>query len=260
MLWYLADGSLNDYLKSQVVLQGKYYSGQQTDVKQVSFASNSGVLTLEQLTLVNLNDYQPQNALIIDQIKVQLAPVQASPYAKSKNNDISKQVQHITVESIVINKLRINLTDAIAESSSSNLTLLQQQVSQKLAADYPALYPEIAAKLYAKQHPDLNASLVTIPQNSLIQKPVIETNQAVIEANASKQKKRLLGKATTRITILAFTVKTFEINHTTKDGSNTIQYFNNIKLPVIGKEHGLASNQVGGEVLRLLLNKAKQLQ
>jgi len=294
MLWYLADGSLNDYLKSQVVLQGQYYSGQETNVAQANFVSNTGVLTFDHLTLANINNSPKNerilkdNVIVIDQVVVQLAPVQTPSTPQKKNNDISKKVQHIWVEKVTINKLRFNLTEAFtedlidnltenstessAESSTENLTKiakenhlsnliqLQQQVSQKLATDYPALYPDIAAKLYAKQHPELNAALVEHSQENVEIKETIENNQAVIESQAAKHQKRILGKATTRITILAFTIKSLEINRKTEDGKQVIQYLNNIELPVIGEKHGLASNQVGGEIIRLLLQKAIQLQ
>jgi len=258
MLWYLADGSLNDYLKSQVVLQGQYYSGQQTNVAQANFTSNTGLLTFEQLTLANTKSAQKENAIIIDQVVVQLAPEPTPSLAQKNNNDISKTVQHITIEKVTINKLRFNLTQQLNELS--NLTDLQQQISQKLAADYPALYPNIAAKYYAEKHPELNIALAnTSPENST-KKAVIETNQAVIESKAAKQKKRILGKATTRIIILSFTINSLEINSIARDGSKLIQKFSNVKLPIMGQEHGLASNQVGGEILRQLLQKIKQLK
>ena len=255
MLWYLADGSLNDYLKSQVILQGQYYSGQQTDVAQAKFVSNTGILTLEQLTLANLKSEKSKSVIIIDKISVQLAPVKPSSRAQ-KGNNISKKVQHITVDKITINKLRFNLT----ASPENNLMQLQQKISQKLATDFPVLYPDIAAKLYAQQHPELNAASIENTAEGLIQKNVIENNQAALEAKAAKQKKRILGKATTRITILAFTIESLEINTIHEDGSNLMRHFNNIELPVIGKEHGLASKQLGGEIIRLLLDAANQLQ
>jgi len=265
MSWYLADSSLNDYLKSQIVLQGQYYSDQPTNITKANFVSNTGLLTLEHLTLANKNilpvkNNQVKNTLVIDQVLAQLAAVSPSAQAQKNNNDISKKVQHITVEKVSINKLRFNLTETLTSDGLTNLELLQQQISHKLAADYPALYPEIAAKLYAKNHPELNAALVYDSQEYSKQKPKKETNQAIIESKASKHKKRLLGKATTRITILAFTLKSLEINHIAQDGNNLVQQFSNIELPVIGKEHGLASNQIGGEILRLLLSKANHLQ
>jgi len=260
MLWYLADSSLNDYLKSQVVLQGQYYSGQKIDVKQANFTSHNGVLILEQLTLANTKDYLPKDSVIIEQVLVQLAPVPASSEQKKHNNDISKKVQHIKVDKVTINKLRFNLIKNIASNGVSNLSQLQQQISQKLAIDYPALYPEIAAKTYAKQHPEMNAELAAALAKDSTQKPMGEINPAVIEAKANKQKKRLLGKATTRITIAAFIIDSLEVHQINKDGKSTIQHFSNVELPVIGKEHGLASNQVGGEVLRLILDKVAQLQ
>ena len=258
MLWYLADGSLNDYLKSQVELQGQYYSGQQTKVAQATFVSHTGLLTLEQLTLANLKREKSKSVIIIDKVSVQLAPVQPSSNAQ-KSNDISKRVQHITVDKVTINKLRFNLLASAEKNKLNNLMQLQQKISLKLAADFPVLYPDIAAKIYAQQHPELNAGSVENTAEGFIQSKVIENNQAALQAKAAKQKKRVLGKATTRITILAFTIESLEINTIHEDGSNLVRRFNNIELPVIGKEHGLASKQLGGEIIRLLLDTASQL-
>ncbi len=276
MLWYLADGSLNDYLKSQVVLQGQYYSGGEASISQAKFANNTGTLTLENLTLSNIKNIAQNDVMVIDQVIVQLAPVKATSVPQRSHNDISKNIQHITVEKVTINKLRFNLTEGLTQQLTedlaenfpqksthnklNNLIRLQQRISQKLAADYPALYPDIAAKNYAKQHPELNAALVNNEPKNTKQKAATEINQAVIESKSAKHKKRLLGKATTRITILAFTVKSLEIKHIAKDGSNQVKHFSNIELPVIGQEYGLASNQIGGEILRLLLQTANQLQ
>jgi hypothetical protein len=260
MLWYLADGSLNDYLKSQVVLQGEYYSGQQTTVENVKFSTNTGVLTLEQLTMATIKNTDNKKSMVINQALVQLAPVDPEIHSQKNSNSISKKVQHIIVENVVIDKLSFNLIENIKSNKTTNLERLQQEISEKLAADYPVLYPEIAAKSYAKQHPELNVELANNTSKGEGKNEAIETNQAVIEVKAAKQQKRILGKAATRITILSFTIKSIEINNIAKDNNIRVQHFNNVTLPVVGEANGLASNQIGGEILRLLLLKLSQLQ
>ena len=255
MLWYLADSSLNDYLKSQVVLQGKYYSDQQTQVAQAKFVNNTGVLTFDQLALAEI--------LMIDNVTIQLAPVTASTQVTNASADISAKSQLILIEQVTINKLHINIKEN--SNGETNLAELEQKISLKLAADYPALYPELAAKLYAKKHPELNVNLDSKKLSQLNHtdektKTKRETNTAVLASNAAKKKKQLLGKASTRITILVLTINDLVIDEQVEGSpDNNIRHFTQLALPAVGAEHGLASNQLGGEILRLLLHTVNQL-
>ncbi len=58
MLWYLANGSLNEYIKSQIELQGHYYSGQKAGVIlgdfSTNFSTNSGTGEFKKISLLNL--------------------------------------------------------------------------------------------------------------------------------------------------------------------------------------------------------------
>ncbi len=77
MLWYLANNSLNEYLASQITLQGHYYTGQITTVTQADFSTNSGIATFKGIHLANIEHYQAKNALTIDEISVELSPTQS---------------------------------------------------------------------------------------------------------------------------------------------------------------------------------------
>ena len=114
MLWYLANGSLNEYLKSQIELQGHYYSGQQTSLALADFSSNTGIATFNQLSLANLSLYQAQHALIIDEIHVELST--------NQRQQLSTEINEVT-----INKLTLNIEHKA--DGISNVEQLIQKVS-----------------------------------------------------------------------------------------------------------------------------------
>ena len=230
MLWYLANGSLNEYLKSQIELQGHYYSGQETTLAQASFSSDTGTATFKNLNLVNLAENQAQYALIIDEAEVEISA--------NKNQHLLTEIKKVT-----INKITLNVehnTDGI-----SNIEQLVQKISLKLAQDYPELYPVISAKIYAENNPELNAEKYAEknPQSG----PIIE--------HAPKKKKR--GKPQQKIIIFTININILELN-TVQDGSlNSIQK-RNVTINDIGVPEGLATNQIGGELMLQIFKLANE--
>ena len=255
MSWYLAKGSVNDYLKSQVILQGQYYSGQQTNIARSIFSAEKNNAIFSSLTLANIDGYTQVNALTIDEIKANLI----SPTDNSQPqqlNDGLRTSQIVTLAKLTLKTVTINMEKR--SDNKNNITELIERVTLQLAKDYPALYPKLAAKIYAEQNPDLNAELnnEVHVQPILVAKPIKETNKAVLASKANKQQKKLLGKAKTRIAIQLIEVNKLVIHITENKQSHTTE-FKNINLGSIGGVNGLASNQIGGEVLRLLLQKAQ---
>jgi len=230
MLWYLASGSLNEYLKSQIELQGHYYSGQKTTLALADFSSNTGITTLIQLSLANLNQYQAQHALIIDKVHVELS---------------TKQSQHLLTEisKITINKLTINIEKK--SGTINNIDQLIHEISFKLANDYPELYPEISAKIYAESNPELNA-----------EEYANKNPQAGPFVEHTKNKKKR-GKPQQRIIISGINIKYLELN-TIQAGSTSSTQKHNINIATIGGFEGLVMNQVGGEILLHLLKLANK--
>ena len=232
ILWYLASGSLNEYLKSQIELQGHYYSGQKSTLALADFSANTGIATFNQFTLANLNSYQAEHALTIDKVHVELS---------------TKQSQYFITEinKVTINKLTLNIehkTDGI-----SNIEQLIQQVTLKLAQDYPELYPKISAKIYAKNNPELNAE--KFAKNNPQAGPIIE--------HTTKKKKR--GKPQQRIIISAIKIKNLELNTIQAGSANSVQKKkHNINITTIGNIEGLVINQIGGEILLHLLKLANE--
>ena len=255
MSWYLANGSLNEYLKSQVLLQSQYYSGQQTLLLNANYTADKGQTTLEQLSLSNLNGFSQPQLLTLDKVTAQLAQVAStqlnSPSIQNKNISV------INIEKITLSKLHVWSEHTI--DGKNNLEELVKQVSKQLALDYPALYPNISAKLYAKEHPELDASEDIAYLEKQTGSQPVETNKAVIAAKEAKQKKLLLGKAQTRALISSIVIQDLKLT-TIKNNKSITKSFSNIELGQIGDENGLDTNQLGGELLRVLLNKLISLK
>ncbi len=245
MLWYLANGSLNEYLKSQVLLQSHYYSGQQTSLINAEFTAEKGVTFFHGLTVNNFNGLSQPVILSIDKITAQLAQVPTSQLN-------SPSIQNKTTTIVHIEQLTLANLEIWSEkfpSDKTNIQVLHDKVSLQLAKDYPALYPEISAQIYAKEHPELNEKLAL--QSLAITQPQAETNQAVIEAIKAKQTKRLLGKAQTRVIISALIINNLSFNNVIGDKVITTHQ-QNINLGGFGGETGLDSNQLGGELLKAI--------
>jgi hypothetical protein len=242
MLWYLANGSLNEYLKSQVLLQSQYYSGQNALLLNANYTADKGQTTFEQFSISNLNGLSQPQLLTLDKVIAQLAQV-----ASTRLNSPSLQNKNITVlniEKLTLGKLHVWSEQTI--DGKNNFAVLLKRVSEQLALDYPALYPNISAKLYAKEHPELDASEDIAYLEKQTGSQPVETNKAVIAAKEAKQKKLLLGKAQTRALITSIVIE--ELKLTTIENNKSItKNFSNIELGQIGDENGLDSNQLGGE-------------
>lgn len=253
MLWYLASGSLNEYLKSQIQLQGQYYSQQTTQVALADFSANEGVGVFTNITVSNPKGYKAQYALIIDEAKIELSPpkirstINTSPFQSDPGVNANNALV-TTVKQLTINKLTLNYQRTPQSISSSqaqnNILTITAQIQKQLAQDYPEFYPEISAKLYAEKHPQLNAEAYadSHPEAG----PIIE----------HKQTKKKRGKPQTHINIDAIVINKFELNMIKNDMTETVE-FNNITLAAVGGEQGIVANQMGGELLLTLLNLAK---
>lgn len=226
MLWYLANGSLNEYLKSQIELQGNYYSGQTAQLASADFSPNTGIALFKQLRLGSSS--QAQNILTIDQAQVTLS---------------SKQEPQLTkIESIAINTLRLNIEQD--SNNKTNIDSLIEQTSFTLANDYPALYPAISAKIYAAKNPDLNAEVYAEKHPDA--GPIIEH---------TKQKKSR-GKPQHKVSIETIYIKKLELSSSQGDNT-TLTTKNDVTITTIGGETGLVINQLGGEILLNVLKLAE---
>jgi len=230
MLWYLANGSLNEYLKSQIELQGHYYTGQKTNVILADFSSSTGVGEFKQLSLVNLNYHQAQHAVLIDQANIELVKQPTQPLLTS-------------IKKVTINKLTLNIEKN--SGKNSNIEQLIDRIKLKLAQDYPELYPNISAKIYAQNNPQLNAEKYaqTHPQAG----PIVE--------HTKTKKKR--GKPQGKINISEIYINTVELTVMDNEVAKTT-LLQNVNMTVIGGKEGIVTNQLGGEVLLALLSLAKQ--
>jgi len=237
MLWFLANGSLNQYLKSQVQLQGKYYTGQKTTLNKAKFSPNTLVADFTNLTVENINGFTQTYALVIDQATAQIASVDAV------------QIANLTVvENLTIDNVTVNVE---YQSNTNNIAMLLQQTTETLAKDFPLDYPEISARNYAEQHPERNAALTS--QNTKARSERIET-AAAIEAKQAKKTSSGRKKIKTKII-----VKNITINHLhvaiINQGKVSKKDFNNITFNNIGETQGYSSNQLGGELIKALFEE-----
>jgi hypothetical protein len=250
MLWYLANSSLNDYLKSQVILQSNYYSSQQAKLLNASYSDTTGITHFTDFSLSNINGLTQPFLLKADDINAQLAKV------PTRQLD-SPSIQKKTTTIVHVEELRLGSLQAWSEvlndskSAETNLEVLLDQVNTKLATDYPALYPQISAELYAKRYPERSEKLALETLDTEVQP--IENNQAIIASKEAKQKKRLLGKAITRVRISSVIIDELTLNITNNNQTQT-KRFKNIQLGSFGNENGLESNQLGGELLKQILH------
>jgi hypothetical protein len=253
MLWYLANGSLNDYLKSQVVLQSQYYSAQEATLLNADFSNNTGVAQFIGFSLSNINGLTQPSLFKADEISAQLAAVPSHQLN-------SPSIQKKTTTVVHVKELRLGRLHAWSEQTKSgetgktNLEEVFNQVSTKLAMDYPALYPQISAELYAEMYPERSEKLALEDSDNNLEVQKIETNKAVIASNEAKQKKRLLGKALTRVTIKSVIIDELILT-IIKDNKVVRKNVKNIQLGSFGDENGLDSNQLGGELLKQVLYK-----
>lgn len=258
MLWYLANSSLNDYLKSQVILQSNYYSSQEAKLLNASYSDTTGITHFTDFSLSNIDGATQPLLLQADNINAQLAKV------PTRQLD-SPSIQKKTTTIVHVEELRLGSLQAWSEviktsdSGKTNLEVLLDHVNTKLATDYPALYPQISAELYAKMYPERSEQLALEALNTEPQAQAVENNQAVIASNEAKQKKRLLGKAITRVKISSVIINelTLTVIH---DNKMQTKQFENIQLGSFGNKNGLESNQMGGELLKQILAKLIELK
>ena len=258
MLWYLANGSLNDYLKSQVLLQSHYYSGQKSQLLSADFSTNTGITTFTNFSVANIDGLTQPQLFKVDNISVQLAELATSQF--DAPSVAKKTTTLVHVKQLRFNNLHAwSEIDKISETGKTNLQILIKKVERKLATDYPALYPQLSAELYAKMYPERSEELALENIDTSREVAEIETNKAVIASNAAKQKRRLLGKALTRVRISSVLIEELTLT-IVKDNKEMSKQFENIELGSIGNEDGLDSNQLGGELLRRLLKELIRLE
>lgn len=281
MLWYLANGSLNDYLKSQVTLQSQYYLGQNAHLESADFSADKGITVFTNLSISNTKGSSSPLLFSINNISASLAQ-----QAVQQLN--SPSIQNKTTTLVHITSVKLDHLQAWSENVSidkdshiyqTNLEASLQRVVATLANDYPASYPEISAKIYAEKYPERSESLVKEkhrPDNNSLSSITLETpnhssaqevNQAIIESKAAKKEKRILGKAQIRVRISSLVVNTLTL-HTVHNNQTISKTFYDVPLGSFGENEnqgilegkGLASNQLGGEILRRLLTHLISLE
>lgn len=174
MLWYLADNSLNDFIKSQVIIQGDYYTQQQTQIADVTFTQGTGIGVLHQLRLSN-NDVEQPNILSIDAAKVTFD-------RKSLNSDL------IVIKKIEINQVTVWQKFMSAQNGSTNklitdnLTQLKHTIAEQLVDIIPEEKPSLPKPSYVKDD-GKKSNRGTIKTQIIIENIFVENLQVNIEDN-----------------------------------------------------------------------------
>ncbi|SEK51966.1 hypothetical protein SAMN05216262_101557 [Colwellia chukchiensis] len=71
-LWFLAGGSLNDYVKSQIESQGSRITEQSVSVKAVDIKLSSGAGSILGVNLTNPSTYSQKHAFVLDEITLDI--------------------------------------------------------------------------------------------------------------------------------------------------------------------------------------------
>ena len=229
MLWYLADSSLNDFIKGQVVLQGDYYTGQTTKIKDVSFSQASGTGVLQGITLSiskgnskasmsatnkpSNDPHQQPTILSINTAKVTF-----------DSNTLNSEL--INIKNIEIDSLEVWLTEQEGYSKAvNNLTQLQQHIATQLLTIIPEVKPSLPKPSYVKDD--------------------------------GKGKKNR-GKIQTKIHINSVFIHEITLN--IQQGDTILQSkHQSIRFANIGTNDGIISNQLAAILLNKILKKSLSL-
>jgi hypothetical protein len=252
-LWLLADASLNQYLKSQVMLQGQHYSGQKAEVNISKYAPESGQGYFEGLKLSRLNDKSSHYALEADNVS----------FSMEKLRDAKGfiEVKSLSINHLILNVVSSSVDEEVTERAGnkktklkhSNINLLKERIMEQLAANYPKAYPQINAKKYALENPTLNADVYIKNNPSQVKQKLAEDE---VRSKASKKKSR--GKQYTKIQVPGVSINSLTINYFTDGKLIDKKLFKHIQTLPLGGEFGIETNQLGGEILISLLNLEEQ--
>ena len=254
MSWYLANGSLNDYLRSQVLLQSKYYTTQAPQLLTANYSPEKGITDFSGFSMANTSGSSQPILFSVEQITAQLAPIAtsqlSSPSIQNKNTTI------VHIEKITLSQLAA--WSEINIQGQTNIDIVLEKIKTQLASDYPVLYPEISARMYAEKHPERSEALALGAVVLQAKPQTSEINQAIIASNEAKQKKRILGKGLTRVIVSSLAIE--HLTLTTINGTQqTTTRLEQVDLGGIGNENGIDSNQLGGEILRRLFSKLSSM-
>lgn len=125
MLWYLANHSLDEFVASQVVLQGEYYTGKKVTIEQVSFNLDSGRGQLSQLNLLE-NDKSNDPIVTIKNAAITLS-----------NHDTTSLL--VKVDNIIIDEVTVFLND----KNANNIKSLDKYIKQQLISIIPEKKPDV---------------------------------------------------------------------------------------------------------------------
>ena len=111
-LWYLANNSLNPFIKAQIESLGSQYTGQLVRVKQVDIQLTKGAGSIKGLTISNPEGFKQPNAISLEDITLDI------------------NLKSLTKEPIIIDQIKIIDPQAFVEITAQGKTNFNQIIDQ----------------------------------------------------------------------------------------------------------------------------------
>ena len=145
-LWFLANGSLDDFIKTQIETEGSKITSQQVSVKSVEMKLLEGAGIINGFSLSNTKQYKYKNAFSFDTVVLDI------------------NIKSLTEDPIVIDEITINNPQAFVEltsNGSANIKDILDQIEKNLpkTTDEPANT--------SSKEPNIRVTKLTLAKTSL---------------------------------------------------------------------------------------------
>lgn len=148
-LWFLASGSLNDFIKQQIETQGSKITNQTVLVKNVNMELMKGSGAINGFSLSNPEKYKYPNAFSFETILLDI------------------NIKSLAEEPIVIDEIRINNPQAFVEltqSGTSNLTDILNAIEKNI----PQSEAETSTEEASQNEPNIRVSKLVLSSTNLL--------------------------------------------------------------------------------------------
>lgn len=146
-LWFLANGSLNDFIKTQIEVEGSKVTSQQVNVTSVEMKLMEGAGIINGFSLTNPSKYKYKHAFSFDTVVLDI------------------NVKSLTQDPIVIDEITINNPQAFVEltsNGSANLKDILDQIEKNLPKSN-----EEPEKETSSNEPNIRVTKLTLAKTSL---------------------------------------------------------------------------------------------
>ena len=183
-LWFLANGSLNDYIKNQIETVGKQVTEQTVSVKAVDIKLTSGAGSILGVNLANPESYSQPNAFALDEVTLDI------------------NLESLTSSPIIIDAIERNTPKTEASTSEAASGTEPKIKVTKIVLAGTALTIDLSAfgnKEHSAELPDITLSNVGgdagLPASQLGSEIVKQALSKIWQEAKDTQKKKLLDDA-----------------------------------------------------------------